>query len=114
MIGALALVAFAIGKVLYLSTDTGRTMCFCVLSISQLFHAFNMRSRHSLLSINIFENMYLIGALLIGIAMQWCVVEIDILGNIFRTAALSPGQWSIVMAMSFVPILICELEKRIY
>lgn len=114
MIGALALVAFAVGKVIYMNTDVGRTMCFCVLSISQLFHAFNMRSRHSLLNINIFDNIYLIGALLVGIAMQWCVVEIDVLSNIFRTAVLSPGQWIIVMAMSFVPIIICETEKRIY
>ncbi len=113
MIGALALVAFAVGKAYYLSTDVGRTMCFCVLSISQLFHAFNMRSRHSLIHINIFENIYLIGALLAGIAMQWCVVETDMLGGVFKTAVLSSGQWVIVMAMSFVPILICEIEKRI-
>lgn len=114
MIGALALFAFAVGKVLYGSTDIGRTMCFCVLSISQLFHAFNMRSRHSLLQINIFDNIYLIGALLAGIALQWCVVELDCINNVFSTIALTAGEWMVVMGLSFVPILVCEIEKRIW
>ncbi len=113
MIGALALLAFAIGKVLYGSTDTGRTMCFCVLSISQLFHAFNMRSRRSLLCIDIFDNIYLIGALLVGMALQWCVVEIDVLSNVFATVPLRAGEWMIVVGLSLMPILVSELEKRI-
>ena len=65
MIGSLALLAFAIGKVCYGDLTVGRTMSFCTLSISQLVHAFNMRSRRSLLYGNIFDNVYLIGALIL-------------------------------------------------
>lgn len=114
MIGSLALVAFALGKTLYGNTDTGRTMCFCVLSISQLFHAFNMRSRHSLLHINIFENIYLIGALIAGMALQWCVVGAGILNGVFATVPLRAGEWLIVICLSLVPIFVCETEKRIW
>ncbi len=113
MIGALALLAFAIGRTIYGNTHIGRTMCFCVLGISQLFHAFNMRSRYSLLHINIFGNMYLVGALLIGIALQWCVVELHVFSRIFATVPLTPGEWAIVMGLSFIPIIVCEIEKRI-
>ena len=112
MIGALALIAFALGKVVFGSQDIGRTMCFCVLSISQLVHAFNMKSRESLLRINAFDNIYLVGALLLGIFLQWLVVEPDFMRRIFGTAPLSWSQWLTVMGLSVVPILVCELEKR--
>ncbi len=112
MIGSLALVAFALGKVVFGSQDIGRTMCFCVLSISQLVHAFNMKSRESLIKINLFDNIYLVGALFLGIFLQWLVVEPDVMRKIFGTASLTVFQWLVVMGLSVVPILVCELEKR--
>ena len=47
MIGMLALLAFGIGHIYFDEEGayiTGRTMAFAVLSLSQLIHAFNMRS----------------------------------------------------------------------
>lgn len=113
MIGALALLAFAIGKVCFGSLTIGRTMCFCTLSISQLIHAFNMRSRKSLINVNLFDNVYLIGALFMGIFLQWLVVEPYFMNNIFGTTGLRISQWLIVMGLCFVPIIVCEIEKRI-
>lgn len=53
LIGALALLAFTIGRLFFDSNPmepaTGRTMAFAVLSFSQIAHTFNMRSEHSLL-----------------------------------------------------------------
>ncbi|MBQ5588785.1 MAG: cation-translocating P-type ATPase, partial [Anaerotignum sp.] len=51
MIGMLALIAFGIGHIYFDGGKeyiTGRTMAFAVLSLSQLVHAFNMRTEHSL------------------------------------------------------------------
>ena len=112
MIGALALLAFATGNFIG-DIRTGRTMCFCVLSISQLVHAFNMRTRKSLLNINIFENIYLIGALILGVLLQWLVVVPKFMNSIFGTISLNAIQWIIVALLSFVPVLVCEMEKRV-
>ena len=112
MIGALALLAFAIGNFIG-DIRTGRTMCFCVLSISQLVHAFNMRTIKSLLDINIFENVYLIGALILGVFLQWLVVEPNFMNSIFGTVPLNGVQWLVVAILSFVPVLVCEIEKRV-
>ncbi len=62
--GALALTAFLIGLSLGGGEGTGlplaRTMAFCVLSLSQLFHAFNARHiTRSLISIGPFKNRWL-------------------------------------------------------
>lgn len=113
MIGSLALLAFAIGKVCYGDLTVGRTMSFCTLSISQLVHAFNMRSRRSLLYVNIFDNVYLIGALLLGIFLQWLVVEPEFMNSIFGTSPLRMSQWLWVMGLSLVPLAVCEAEKRL-
>ncbi len=113
MIGSLALLAFAIGKVCYGDLTIGRTMSFCTLSISQLVHAFNMRSRRSLLYVNIFDNVYLIGALLLGVFLQWLVVEPEFMNGIFGTSPLRISQWLWVMGLSLVPLAVCEIEKRL-
>ena len=69
LIGSLSLLAFVIGRAFYDLPGTapavGRTMTFAVLSISQLVHAFSMRSEESLFSIGVFSNRKMIGAFLI-------------------------------------------------
>ncbi len=64
MIGALALLAFSIGVNVLGNLTTGRTMAFAVLSISQLVHAFNMRSEHSVFRAGLFKNPYLVLSLI--------------------------------------------------
>lgn len=114
MIGLLALLAFGIGTVYFDEPGghlIGRTMCFATLSIAELFHAFNMRSEHSLFSIDLFDNLYLVGALLLGVVMQTAVISIDALNTIFKVAGLNSAQWLIVMGLSVLPIVIVELQK---
>ena len=116
MIGALALLAFSIGKNLFdlnpASPIIGRTMAFAVLSMSQLVHAFNMRSEHSVFSIGIFGNKYLVGALLAGVVLQVGVITIAPLAKLFRVSCLSPMQWLIVAVLAVLPLAIVELQKR--
>jgi Ca2+-transporting ATPase len=114
MIGALALLAFSIGRNRFdVTTEPliGRTMAFAVLSISQLVHAFNMRSEHSLFSINLFGNVYLIAAFLVGCALQTSVILFKPLAKIFKVIALTPEQWLIVAILSLLPIVLVELQK---
>lgn len=113
-IGALAFLAFTIGRVFF---DTGsepvtaRTMTFAVLSLSQLVHAFNIRSDKSIFSMNLFGNMRLIGAFAIGVCMQFAVISLPFCSSVFKTAPLSPVQWLVVLVLSVMPLLISETEK---
>lgn len=114
MIGGLALLAFSIGRNLYdITTEPliGRTMAFAVLSMSQLVHAFNMRSEHSIFSIRLLSNKYLIGAFFAGCALQTSVIVIKPLAKIFKVIALTPNQWIIVAVLSLLPIVLVELQK---
>ena len=114
MIGMLALLAFAIGHIYFDEAEqhiVGRTMAFAVLSISQLVHAFNMRTEHSIFSISLFSNMYLVGAFLIGVLLQAGVIMIPALSTIFKVQCLNTVEWGIVAILVFVPIVVVELEK---
>ena len=111
MIGTLALVAFCIGYFRYESQDIGRTMAFCVLSMSQLMHSLNVRSDSSILSKGTPKNIYLLGAIITGIILQVCVVISPVLSAWFSTAALDTEQWKMVAMLSVFPIVAVEFSK---
>lgn len=134
MIGSLALLAFVIGFHYYdipqfyaalegqslpnASPTTyipwvGRTMSFAVLSLSQLFHSFNMRSSHSLSEIGIFTNKKLVYSFVICAALQMSVIMVPQLARVFQVVPLSFRQWAITLFLSFVPIIAVEMQKKI-
>ncbi len=109
LIGALAVLAFAIGMIFFESTLVGRTMAFSVLGISQLLHAFNMRSESSVLNRNFFKNKFLVFAFLSGTILQ--ILVVTFLSGIFKTIPLSIWQWLVCFGLSILPIPIVELQK---
>jgi len=90
----------------------GRTMAFATLGLSQLFHSFNMKTNKSLLSINIFNNKKLIGSFIVCAFLQISVITIPTLANIFKVIPLDLFRWVIVIALSFAPIILVELQKK--
>lgn len=104
MIGSLALIAYLLG---------GRTMAFAVLSLSQLFHAFNMRSEHSLFKVGVFSNPKMIISFIICTIMQVGVISIPALQVIFKVEAMDASQWLTTFGLSIVPIIVVELQKLV-
>ena len=116
MIGMLALLAFGIGYVYFDrggEGKIGRTMAFAVLSLSQLVHAFNMRSEHSLFRESPWENKWLAGAFLVGTMLQCASITLPFCQTIFGTAALDGTQWLVTAALALAPLPIVELEKAL-
>lgn len=113
MIGAVALLSFVIGVYLFSTVTYGRTMAFAVLSISQLVHAFNMRSEHSVFKAGIFKNPYLVLSFIIGVILEVGVISIPKLAGIFGVTPLSPLAWTIVAVLSSLPLAIVELQKLV-
>lgn len=111
MIGALAVFAFTLGRVYFRDIEIGRTMAFCVLSMSQLVHSFNMRSEGSVFKEGIFKNKYLVMSAAAGIILQTSVVMIPAVAAVFKTVPLDLTQWGVVILLSLMPLLLVELEK---
>lgn len=119
MIGALTLIAYYIGsRVLTLpggalNIPLGETMAFAVLSISQLVHAFNTRSSHSLFRIGFHTNKAMLGAFAVSLALMLVVLVIPILRGIFDVTVMTGTGWAIVAALSLAPLVIIEIVKLI-
>ncbi|MGN0506978.1 MAG: calcium-translocating P-type ATPase, PMCA-type [Lachnospiraceae bacterium] len=110
MIGTLTLTAYILGTHY---VGNASTMAFAVLSFSQLFHAFNMRSRHSLFTVGWFSNRKMVLSFLICTALQLLVITQPFLQTVFKVKVLTPVQWAIVLSCSVAPIFLVELQKLI-
>lgn len=117
-IGTISMLAFTIGRV-YFDIDPfnpiiGRTMAFSVLSLSQLVHAFNVRSDYSVFKIGLFSNKKLIISFIICLILQLSVISVPTLSLIFKTSSLNQIQWTLVSLLSLSPLIIIELEKLLF
>ncbi|HNX73410.1 MAG TPA: cation-translocating P-type ATPase [Spirochaetales bacterium] len=120
LIGVLALAAFFIGdaraRVEGYSGDfvvqLGRTMAFATLSLSQLFHAFNLRNQtKSIFQIGLFSNRSLVGAFVVGLLLQVLVIAIPPAAAFFKVTTLGWVDWLIVTALAVFPITVNEIVK---
>jgi len=103
MIGMLALIAFALG---------GQTMTFAVLSLSQLVHAYNMRSECSVFRIGLLSNLRMNLAFVSGVLLQVAVITLESLNAVFHTVPMNAMQWGMTAILSLLPLLIMELQKQ--
>lgn len=117
MIGALALLAFTVGRVFFdadpMQPAVGRTMAFAVLSLSQLVHSYNMRSTGPVLGRGMFKNRGLNVSFLICSALMAGVVVFPQAAALFGSVPLTLTQWGIVAILALLPLPICEMQKRI-
>lgn len=118
LVGALALLAYTIGRAFFdydpAAPAIGRTMAFCVLSLSQLVHSFNMRSEHSVLKLGLLSNRKLVAACGLCAFLMISVVLFPPLSALFQTTALTALQWLVVAALSLCPLLVVEGEKLLW
>lgn len=112
MLGMFTLLAFSIGNRLY-SVEVGRTMAFLTLGILELVHSFNIKSEESIFKIGIFENKYLIGALVLGVILQVIVVVVSPLAQVFSLVPLTGIQWLYTVLIAIAPIPIVEIQKAV-
>ena len=111
LIGILTLVSFSIGNKYY-GIEVARTMAFMTIGLLELIHSFNIKSERSLFKTGIFDNKYLVGALVLGIFVQTVVVIIPPVADVFELTNLTMVQWLITIGISVLPIPVIELQKR--
>ena len=123
LIGVLSFIAFIIGYHTSIHFHPGHTdqtmhlqnasaMTFMVLSISQLFHAFNVRSEHkSIFKLKI--NKWLIGAFVISFLLQILTIVFPFSRKLFGIDKLNVYEWLIVFGLALIPVMVSEIQKLI-
>ena len=112
MFGGLSLAAFAIGRASLGNIASAQTMAFIVLALSQVLHAYNMRSKHSIFHIGVFSNRKLNIAAAAAIVLIAIVVFTPV-SIAFGLTYLPVRFYLAALALSLVPLPIMELAKII-
>ena len=118
MVGGLTLGAYFLGlRVLGAPGQEGaaaNTMAFATLTLSQLFHAYNVRSEtRSLFARGTLSNPAMNRAFLAGLGLQLAVLLLPPLRGVFSVAPMSGSQWLAVLALAAAPVPVCELAKAL-
>ena len=91
----------------------GHTMAFVVLSLTELFHSFNVKSEESIFSKKTFNNKFLIGSFLTGLALLFFVLYVPGVNTVFKLKVLSWQYILTAIGISFVVVIVMELTKLI-
>lgn len=126
LVSALTLVSFFIGEYMeaghwqfmnIANCEEGMTMAFLTMSMSEIFHSFNMRSqRGSVLKMSFGQkshNMALYGSMLLSLLLTTAVIEVPFLANAFGFNPIGIVDYAIAMALAVSVIPIVEIVKAI-
>lgn len=91
----------------------GMTMAFLTLSMIEIFHSFNMRSRRGSIFTMKSHNKWLWGAMLLSFVLTTAVIEIPALANAFSFQPIDFHEYLIAMGLAIVIIPIMEITKAI-
>lgn len=91
-----------------------RSSAFVTLVLTQLTHVFECKSeKRTLFEINIFNNIYLVFAVLCSLCMILSVIYLPFLKPLFKTSALTLDEWTLVAGFCAIgPVLSSIFRKR--
>ena len=99
------------GRLQLVNSTYGTTMAFLTMSLTETFHAFNVRS----LSNSIFaikkQNWYLIASMVFSTVLINTVIYVPALASIFEATAIRPLEYFQCIALSLAIIPIVEVVK---
>ena len=118
MVGGLTLAAYFLGFTRLAAPGmegaVANTMAFSTLTLSQLFHAFNVRSEdRSIFSQGVLSNPAMNRAFLAGLVLQLSVLLIPPLQGVFSVVPMDFAQWLTVLVLAAAPVPICECAKAL-
>ncbi|PIT90475.1 MAG: ATPase [Candidatus Komeilibacteria bacterium CG10_big_fil_rev_8_21_14_0_10_41_13] len=95
--------------------ELARTVTFASLGIDSLLYVFSCRTlRHSIFHSHFFRNRYLLVAVAMGAVLQLAAIYLPLFQNLLRTVPLGWMEWSVVLSVSGLVILLIEMIKWIF
>lgn len=113
----LVLAAYFIGEYIetgmwhIVKSNDGITMAFLTMSMCEIFHSLNMRSRRqSIFSLGT-QNLWLWGSLAVAFLLTTVVIEVPALAAIFGFTTIDFEEYAIAMGLAIMIIPIVEIVK---
>ena len=120
LVGGLTLASFLIGELVFgagmeeaVQAQIGQTMAFITLSVTQLFHAFNVKSDESILNKKLFNNKWIWIALGVGLVIEAVIIYVPVFADLFGLYSLTFGEVSVALGLAFSIVIFMEIYKLI-
>lgn len=104
-------IAFTTG--LKTSPAAACTMAFSTLTLARLLHGFNCRSSHSLIKLGFKDNLYSLGAFILGMVLVAAVLFVPFIQIMFSVIALTASDYVIIGILALIPTIIIQSIKII-
>ncbi|MGN1472520.1 MAG: calcium-translocating P-type ATPase, PMCA-type [Eubacteriales bacterium] len=117
LVSVLTLAAYLIGHYMeanewvFTQSRDGMTMAFLTMSMAEIFHAFNMRSRRGSIFTLKKQNVVLWGAAVLAFLLTAGVIYIPPLARMFDFATISLAEYLVAMGLALSVIPLVELVK---
>ena len=113
LFAALSLGAYFIGEQMTGTVSGGSTLAFVTLALSQVFHAYNMRSDHSLFQIGPFSNKRLNWVTLLSVFLVALVTLVPGVVTVFGMTYIPWYGYLAALGLSLVPLVVMEIAKAV-
>ena len=97
----------------FVDSADGTTMAFLTLSMVEIFHSLNMRSRRGSLFTMKTHNKFLFGAMIASLVLTTAVIEIPVLAAAFEFTPIDLEEYVIALVLAVLIIPIMEIVKAV-
>ncbi len=119
VVTVLVMISYLIGHYMesgvweFVNSPEGTTMAFLTLSMVEICHSLNMRSRRGSILQMTTHNKFLYGAMLVSLVLTTAVIEIPFLARAFEFTPISWTEYGIALGLAVLIIPIMEVVKLI-
>ncbi len=119
IVTVLVMISFIIGEFMesgrwaFVNSRDGTTMAFLTLSMVEIFHSLNMRSRRGSIFTLKTHNMFLYGAMIVSLVLTTLVIEVPVLAAAFDFTPIGLREYAIALGLAVLIIPIMEIVKAI-
>ncbi|MFQ8722015.1 cation-translocating P-type ATPase [Enterocloster sp.] len=97
----------------FVNSPDGTTMAFLTLSMVEIFHSLNMRSRRGSIFALKTHNNFLFGAMLVSLVLTTAVIEVPVLAAAFDFTPIDLHEYAVALGLAVLIIPIMEIVKFI-
>lgn len=119
IVTALVMISYIVGHFMesgaweFVNSHDGTTMAFLTLSMVEIFHSLNMRSRRGSIFTMKTHNLFLYGAMIVSLVLTTVVIEVPAIAAAFKFTPISLPEYAIALALAVMIIPIMEAVKAV-
>lgn len=119
IVTVLVLISYVVGHRIesgvwaFVNSPDGTTMAFLTLSMVEIFHSLNMRSRRGSIFTLHSHNKFLYGAMIVSLILTTVVIEVPFIAAAFKFTPIDLKEYAIALGLAVLIIPIMEVVKAV-